>query len=306
MTNSRFTRLALLLAAAAATLLAAGTPALAETPKNILFFGNSFTIGNGPAANGPVPTIVKNIAAAAGRPAPNVYSQMNGGWTLDNHITKINSDGASDVIRSSLPAGMTWDFAVMQEYSTKPTTHTADGNAADFRADALALFGKVRAHSPAATGVLFETWARGYGHAFYTSAPVQFPGGPAQMQQQLRTNYGLAAGDLNAANGAGSVRVAPVGDAFEQGNFSNLHNSDIYHANNRGSLLAGMAIYSTIYGDDVSDINLTGVATGLGLTAADATQLAGWSDAVTQVPEPGSLGLAAVAAAALTLCRRRK
>ena len=290
--------------ALAALLLAPATFARgAEEPKKILFFGNSFTIGNG--GNGFVPTIVRDVASAAGRPTPSVHAQAVGGRRLDDHIAEVNADGQSSVIRSSLSPGAKWDFTILQEFSTKPTTHRADGNPADFRADADTLFGLVRGHSPAVKGVLFETWARGHGHSFYTGGTPEFPGGPTQMQGQLRTNYGLARDDLNAEYGVGSAGVAPVGDGFEYGNFSNLYNSDIYHANNRGSLLAGLILYSTIYGDDVRDINLTSVASGLGLTSGDAAQLANWADATTGVPEPAAVGLLA-ACAPLLLSRRRR
>src|SRR5690606_35377957 len=76
------------------------SPATAQE-KNLLFFGNSFTIGNG-AWN--VPTVVKDIAVAAGHPMPTVVMQANGGWTYTDHINYINSSGAAGPL-NSLAAG---------------------------------------------------------------------------------------------------------------------------------------------------------------------------------------------------------
>ena len=131
----------------------------------------------------------------------------------------------------------------MQEYSTKPT-HIGDPNG--FRADALTFLGLVRGQSPGVRGVLFETWARGPGHSYY---PGTFPGGPAQMQQELRDNYELARQDLVAAYGADSAVVAHVGDAWEATGWDDLHATDIYHANTRGTYLTGLVIFGTVYGE---------------------------------------------------------
>jgi hypothetical protein len=85
------------------------------------------------------------------------------------------------------------------------------------------------------------------------------------MQQELREGYQLSTGDINAAVGAGSAAYAPVGDAWENAGFPlNLYASDIYHAQNRGSLLTALVLYGVIYQDSTtSDIDLTVVLANL-------------------------------------------
>ncbi len=285
--------------------IAASATQAADPAKNLLFFGNSFTIGNG---NNSLPSIVRSIAIAAGQTAPNVYSQVAGGQNLGYHITTVNAAGNSSIIKSSLPAGQGWDSTILQDYSTRPTLHSTDGNIPQFRADAKTLYGLVRAQTPTVKAVLFETWARGYGHDFYNAASSSYQPlllNPNTMQSQLQSSYNLANVDLNTTYGAGTSQVAPVGDGFKYGNFSNVHNSDLYHANNRGELLAGLVIYTTIYHDNVSDINLNSIASTLGITSNDAVQMATWADAVTQTPEPASTALIAGGMMILAARRRR-
>ena len=80
--------------------------------------------------------------------------------------------------------------------------------------------------------------------------------------------------------------------------------NDLWHAQNRGSLLAALVIYGTIYEDTTSDIDLSGVLASLNLSPADGTFLTGIADA-TLVPEPGCLGLSGIGGAGLLLRRRR-
>lgn len=196
---------------------------------NILFFGNSFTYYNA------LPAIVSQLIVAAGAPAANVRAQTSGGWTLDKHIALCTSQGTNGVVYTGLAPGAAWDFIVVQEYSTKPTRI---GNPTDFRADVLVLQGLVRAHSSNVIAVLYETWARPdicppYGTSFPS---VQ------EMQNDLLTNYTLAAGDIGAAvSTAALARLAGVGEAFRTAGWElSLYHTDRYHPSPRGSLLAGM------------------------------------------------------------------
>ena len=220
----------------------------AEHPKTVLFYGNSFTLGVGSTEAeqfGGVPEVVKQLAIAAGYPAPRVENAAVSGQTLAWHLANNTAVIADPADFAEVP-DFQWDAVVIQEYSTKPT-HIGDPPA--FRADAQTLFGLVRTHSPAAHAVLFETWARGPGHAYYTGNPPTFPGGPSEMQQELRDNYELARQDLAGSNGADSVTVARVGDAWEATGWDNLHATDIYHANTRGTYLTGLVIFGTLYGE---------------------------------------------------------
>lgn len=225
-----------------------GGMALAENPKNILFYGNSFTLGIGSTEAeqfGGVPEVVKQLAVAAGYPAPRVENAAVSGQSLAWHIGN-NTGAIADPGDFAEVPDFQWDLVVLQEYSTTPT-HI--GDPAAFRSDANTLYGLVLSHSPAAQAVLFETWARGPGHSYYTGSPATFPGGPAQMQQELRDNYELARQELAAAHGAENVSVARVGDAWEATGWANLHATDIYHANTRGTYLTGLVLFGTIYGE---------------------------------------------------------
>jgi hypothetical protein len=191
---------------------------------------------------------------------------------------------------------------VMQEYSTRPTTHPTDGDPAAFRASALALYQLMLDHSPGADATLFETWARAPGNDVYPT----IWSGPAAMQHELWINYNLAKDDLNAAHGPGRADVAPVGEGFRANHWNDLYADDLYHANTRGGFLAGLILYGTIYDDPtVSDINVVPIAEGLGLTAADAQELSAVADAVL-APGPGVGMVMVVAGAGLAGGRRRR
>ncbi len=240
--------------------------------QNILFYGNSFT--NGLGSTDSVPNLVRDIATAAGQATPFTHNaavnSQSFTWHLANNLGEISTP--------SLPVGQQWDYAVLQNFSTAPT-HL--GDLALHRTDSVAMYQAIANHSPNVTPVLFETWARGPGHGFYTGSNPSFPGGPSQMQAEVRNGYQLAAQDIDAAAGAGTVRLASVGDRWEDANWDNLHAGDIYHANNRGTLLTSLVLYSSIYSDDTSDIDLSNVLSGLGLSASDGTFLTGIADSST-------------------------
>jgi hypothetical protein len=218
----------------------------AQEPRTILFYGNSFTIGIGSAeaqSLGGVPGVFGQLAIAAGHPAPNVENAAVSGQTLTWHLAN-NTDVIANPVDFVPTPGFQWDHIVLQGFSTRPT-HI--GNLPQFRADLLGLFTLARNHSPNAGAVLFETWAREPGHSVYTGDPPSFPGGPAQMQQELRDGYELARQDVDAAFVAGVATVAPVGDAWESTNWDNLHATDMYHAGARGTYLTALVIFGTVY-----------------------------------------------------------
>ncbi len=251
-----------------------GTTAAAEEPKNLLFYGNSFTIGIGSAeaeAFGGVPEVVRQLAIARGFPPPRVENAAVSGQSLAWHLANNTGVITNPLDFAEVP-DFQWDAVILQEFSTRPT-HI--GDPAAFRADALALFGLVRSHSSAARAVLYETWARGPGHEFYSGSPPLFPGGPAQMQQQLRDNYELARQHLVTAFGPGSAVVARVGDAWEATGWNNLHADDLHHANTRGTYLAGLVLFGTIY-DQRTTVGLPKLFAGL--TAAEAAALQAVAD----------------------------
>jgi hypothetical protein len=263
-------------------------------PLNIIFFGNSFTYQHN------VDQVVRTIATAAGHATPVVHREAPGGQTLAGHISTLNSQGMSSMLYA-LPAGQSWNYVVMQEYSTRPTQM---GDPLAFRGDAVTLHGMVDNHSPGVNAVLYETWARegSIGSPFY---PTPFAN-PAAMQAELRDNYALAAGDINFASGGAIAQVAGAGSAWEHFGWTGLHADDKWHASPRGALLSALVIYGTIYQDNsTSNIDLTSVLSsmGLALSASERQALTAAADAIITVPEPASLSLL-VLAGVLGLRRR--
>ena len=248
------------------------------SPRNLLFFGNSFTLYNN------VPSLVSQIAVADGQVRPNVFSQTTFGWTLTDHLNQITSDGSNNVIDHSLSGGRHWDDVIIQEYSTRATsvsTAPVNGNAAAFRNDAAAIFNHVRQNSPTAHDVLEETWARG---ALSTIYPTGYSG-PVAMQNDLLANYNAAATDANSAHGAGAAEVAKPGEAWRAVGFdrSFYDGDDEYHPSPKGSILAALVLYRTIYHDNTADISSTRAAAIMsiaGLSAVDWQQLTAVADGV--------------------------
>jgi hypothetical protein len=253
--------------------------------RNLLFFGNSFTYTNN------VPDLVASLATADGYAAPKVFTQTPSGWTLKQHAAKVAADGPKSIIDGSLPTGEQWDDVVLQEYSTRATTHPdapTFGDVAEFRQNLQTLVGDVRANSPAVHAVVMETWARG------AQASAYYPGaytGPAEMQDDLLDSDKLGLQDLAASFGAGAGDIAGVGEGWRAMNWDrSLYNgSDEYHPSARGSLLAAMIVYDTIYHENVADIapaSLKAALSSRGLSAADFTQLAAVADGQTVVVSP--------------------
>lgn len=252
----------------------------AEDTKDILFYGNSFTLGSG--STDTVPDLVRDIATAAGHATPNTVNAAVSGEDLSFHLQSNTS-----IITTGIISGESWEHVVMQDFSTKPTTTHPDGDRPQHRADAVALYRKAANHSPSVQVVMFETWARAPGHFLYTGTNPVFPGGPSQMQTELREGYALSTGDINAAAGFGTAKVAPVGDAWETANWNNLYIDDLRHAQNRGTLLAALVIYGTIFNDPTTrDINLSGILNRLDLPSAAGPELAGYADAVFEPAAP--------------------
>lgn len=304
---------ALLVTAAATAPAAAAAPAL-----DILFYGNSFTLQGAvvPEVSG-VPTLVQRIAMAAGQTTPNVVNAAVSGWTLSNHISSNTG------VISSSPQSGSWDYVVLQEYSTKPTDIAGVGNPTAFKNDAQSLYGLVKANSANVKPVLFETWSRHPNDtaelgAWYTSASLPtYTAKADQMQSELKRYYGEA----QAQVGATVAKLAPVGDAFKASGWDvSLYNGDLYHESSKGAMLAALILYETIYGDTTADIsyttmnsNLTLLHSGLTLSNFSIANAAAWDAMTTQadaavaaVPEPASLGLLVIGGLLLTARRQAR
>lgn len=258
-----------------------GVNASAQTAKNVLYFGNSFTNATCCGSSESVPNLVRDIAVAAGLPTPQQRNASSNGrslqWHIDNNLNRIQ-----------IPGNQKWDFVVLQDLSTNPTRI---GNLPEHLSSTLELYQEVANHSPDVIPVLYETWARGPGHSFYTGSSPAFPGGPAQMQQELRDGYEQSTANINSTVGSNLARLARAGDAWESTGFRlDLYGSDIYHASNHGTLLNALVIYGTIFEDSTtSDIDISSIAQSLNISNADAAYLTGIADGVLAVPEPSSI-----------------
>lgn len=211
----------------------------------------------------------------AGWATPHVEYSAIGGESLRGH-----RDRASTI---TLVDQGDWDVVVLQEYSTKPTDNI--GDPLEFKTDVTWFHDRIRASSPNARIVLYETWARHPDHSFY---PGSFEN-TEQMQAQLRFHYNDAANDFIPQHAEAlvdpPVEVAPVGDAWESHLFEpdalRLHGSDDYHAGSRGKYLNGLVIYSTIYNRSALD------QTARGLQSEEAIRLQQSADATTGKTIPG-------------------
>ncbi len=284
----------------AATLAVA--PALEAAPLHVIFYGNSFTFGAGSTRS--VNDLFKDIATAAGHETPFVQSAAASGQSINWHVANNTNP-----IFTSIPFDKDWDYIVMQEHSTKltraftgPPAYPA--SVEESKDDVVDLLNVAQTRSAGVLPVLYETWARGPGHAFYTGGSPIYPGGPSEMQAEVRSGYDQLKASLDAELGSDAAKIAPVGDAWEEANWNQLHAGDLWHAQNRGTLLAALVIYGTIYEDETtSDIDLTGVLASLNLDSADGAELTAAADA-TLVPEPATLGLIGVGVLAIAGRRR--
>jgi len=211
--------------------------------KNLLFYGNSYTYyswGYG------VPELVQLIAIEAGHPSPHFVAGHVGGSNLQFHAT----DPGQIALISALPPGETWDEVVIQGMSLE-ATNQAGNDPAVFRSNALAITSNVRNHSPAARAVMYQTWARAWGHAYY---PVSWAN-PMGMHNVVRDNYHLAVSDINAAFGADTAENSAVGDAMALLEWDPAwYDPDLSHPGPAMTLLAAMCIYTSIYDRPVCEI----------------------------------------------------
>ena len=280
-----------------------GASAFAQ-PKNVLFYGNSFTLGFGSTTS--VNALFGEIAIAAGHEAPLVQSAAASGQDIEWHVNNNTT-----AIFTLIPPDRDWDAVVMQEHSTKLTrAYTGSPrfpeSVDESKSTVVQLYNTVQLRSPNAVPVLYETWARGPGHTFYTPPNVIFTD-PEEMQAEVRAGYDALKQAIDEEEGSPTALIAPVGDAWEEANWDRLHSGDNWHAQNRGTLLAALVIYGTVYGDTTtSDIPLDAILASVNLGPDDGAFLTAAADAVLNpVPEPTGAMLAVLAIAAQAVRRRR-
>lgn len=215
-------------------LLLASLAGRAADPERVLFIGNSYTHVN------KLPDVFAEVLKSAGRKVPVIQSETPGGQSLQQHLMVQPKSLAA------IDAGK-WDVVVLQGHSQEAAL--AEGSLtrrAEFMDSATALCQRVRARSPQARIVFYETWAR---HPdFWVTKGKDFNVGvgqnPSEMQARIRLWYG------NAAQ-ANEAVVAAVGDAWERNYQSKqplrLHVADNSHPDFNGTYLAALVMYQTIY-----------------------------------------------------------
>lgn len=279
----------------------------ASAAPNILFYGNSYThTGEG------VPTLVQRLAVAGGHQRPNVEKATVSGQTLYYHRTDPTQlSYISNPVDFTEAAGFQWDFVVMQDLSTRPTDIPNRGNPVAFKEDARLLYQLVKDHSASVTPILYETWTRSpYSSELATFYPSLTAGKTApyhaaatQMQSELTRYYHEAASLIGS-----HARVAPVGEAFEAGNYTDLYLSDLSHPSDRGVMLSSLVMYQTLYQTPATDITFAAISAQMSLSSYGINDPAQWNSltalASSVVPEPSSL--AALGAGSLLALRRRR
>ena len=230
----------------------------------ILWFGNSFSNG------GDIPKRVADLAELAGYARPVIVNASVNGQNLAYHIGQVTSNPSanieSDVIMYQSSGN--WDDVVIQGYSTEATSAYATPPEEGFIPNATNLYALVRnsAKGDGVRGILYQTWARAFGHEFY---PDTFAS-PDAMQDEIVPNYARVADLIRTEWGNGAVVTAPVGAAFRYAQFSpDFYSSDLYHAGGRyGYELVAMVLFNTIYGEFIEE-----KTTYAEVLAAGATEL---------------------------------
>ena len=227
-----------LIAILVSTLFVNGAP-VSSSPR-VLFIGNSYVGANN------LPQIFRDVAASAGVAPSEVKAVTPGGATLYQHL---NSPDTLKLIDEG-----NWDIVIMQAQSQEAAVSEQFAIVrSSFLMGATGLYDRIKARSPHAKVIFYQTWAR---HADYWNDPKadrSVGNSPADMQSRIRKWHRNAAAQKN------EFLIAPVGDAWEL-NYKNpnavrLHAADNSHPAFNGSYLAALVIYGTIY--DPPNLNVS-------------------------------------------------
>ena len=205
------------------------TISIAQTEKNALFIGNSYTYVND------LPGIIQEIALSKG----NIFSHQShtpGGSTLAQH--------ASNPTVQNLLNAEEWDFVILQDQSQNPSFPPSQV-ASQVYPYAASLSEDIRQANTCSNPLFFMTWGRENGDAqncvFYPPL-CTYEG----MQDRLTESYTEMAEDNNAL-------LAPVGTAWKniRANYPNidLYSSDGSHPSIHGSYLAACVFYSVLFNE---------------------------------------------------------
>ena len=208
--------------------------AAATPPSRILFIGNSYTSVNN------LPDIFRQLVAGENLPIPTIAASTPGGLTLEKHAKLPATLGKIDEGN--------WDVVIVQGQSQEAAmAEQSENMRANFQSGAAELCRRIKARSPNARIVFYQTWAR---HADYwnsTNPDKSVGNDPVDMQARIRKWYRQVAQTAGPQNAA----VASVGDAWELNYKSpgpiRLHAKDNSHPAFSGSYLAAVVIYGAIY-----------------------------------------------------------
>jgi hypothetical protein len=213
---------------ALACLLSMAAAACSSEPAvRILFVGNSYTYSND------LPSMVHDLAGAAGRSVEIGVMAPAGWWWRDHAASEKTLDAIADG---------NWDFVVLQEQSMVPAAPDMARQVSSPAAVKLA----VAAIESGARPVLFLTWGHRdgsaeVGHSSYSTMQVAI------------------AGTYSELGAAVTGEVAPVGMAWwmarEERPDVSLYQADGIHPSMEGSYLAAAVITATILDVDASTLD---------------------------------------------------
>jgi hypothetical protein len=231
-----------------------------QYPERILFIGNSYTFNND------LPHTLQEIVRSAGLPVPKVKSNYLFGKRLIDHV-------GSRVSMRLIDQG-NWDVVVLQGMSLETVyAKNSKKDRDDFLLSAQELCQRVRAQSPQARIIFFQTWARHqdyfdyYKSLFLEKNPataekdyqewaVRNASNPTQQQEYIIEAYDTVAKQNEA-------EIARVGEAwarhYQQAKMPiRLHDRDSTHPTPAGTYLAALVFYKQIYQPEVIDITFRG------------------------------------------------
>lgn len=206
------------------------TPTEMPMPQvRLLFIGNSLTYGND------LPGLVKQVAIAAGQPAPTVKMVASGGYNLEDHW----NDGAA---RKALAEGR-WDYVILQQGPSSLSASQKD------------LLTWTRRFAP-------EIRRAGGRPALYMVWPEK---ARLAVWRDVGIAYAAAAADVDGL-------LLPAGDAWrlawQREACLPLYGRDDFHPSPLGSWLAALVTYHGVYGSSTVNIPLPSTAAREGISAS--------------------------------------
>ncbi len=256
----------------------------ATAPLHILIYGASYINGyqSGKGNVQPLPTMLKEIASAAGFAAPVITNVSTDGKTLAWAVSHFKASQVSSLT----------DFVIFQDQSNRMAniTYNNIGNPVQSEKDAMTLYQKVKAIAPHAVPIVFEDWGRSaldtaelkkWYPSLTLGKPTPYAAAANQMQAEIKKNTAAEVAYLNTAAGARVTRTARVGDAFAaKGLAVELFDTDHHHASNEGYVLCGLVNFEAIYHVKTAGLDLTSVFSKHGVSATLGKSLETLADSV--------------------------